>query len=151
MICDFCSTIFRSSVIETLAIMPGNPGMEKLIPMVNKLQHAFAQLLIPCALDLPQIAVIGGQSAGKSSVLESFVGRDFLPRGSGVVTRRPVILQLITADVEVGEFLHLKGKQFTDFNEVRREIERETDRLLGHTKNISAVPIHLRIYSPHGK
>ncbi|XP_055336334.1 dynamin-1-like isoform X2 [Paramacrobiotus metropolitanus] len=130
-------------------IIPGNPGMEKLIPMVNKLQHAFAQLLIPVALDLPQIAVIGGQSAGKSSVLESFVGRDFLPRGSGVVTRRPVILQLVTNDVECAEFLHLKGKQFTDFSEVRREIERETDRLLGHTKNISPVPIHLRIYSPH--
>ena len=47
-------------------------------------------------LDLPQIAVVGGQSAGKSSVLENFVGRDFLPRGSGIVTRRPLVLQLIT-------------------------------------------------------
>jgi dynamin 1-like protein len=35
------------------------------------------------------------QSSGKSSVLESLVGRDFLPRGTGIVTRRPLILQLI--------------------------------------------------------
>ena len=35
------------------------------------------------------------QSSGKSSVLEKLVGRDFLPRGTGIVTRRPLILQLI--------------------------------------------------------
>lgn len=35
------------------------------------------------------------QSAGKSSVLEGIVGRDFLPRGAGIVTRRPLILQLL--------------------------------------------------------
>jgi len=35
------------------------------------------------------------QSSGKSSVLENLVGRDFLPRGAGIVTRRPLVLQLI--------------------------------------------------------
>lgn len=34
------------------------------------------------------------QSAGKSSVLESIVGVDFLPRGADMVTRRPLLLQL---------------------------------------------------------
>lgn len=38
------------------------------------------------------------QSSGKSSVLESLVGRDILPRGTGVVTRRPLILQLVHID-----------------------------------------------------
>lgn len=42
-------------------------------------------------MDLPQIAVIGSQSSGKSSVLENIVGRDFLPRGTGIVTRRPLV------------------------------------------------------------
>ena len=32
-------------------------------------------------ITLPRIAVLGTQSAGKSSVLESIVGLDFLPRG----------------------------------------------------------------------
>jgi len=33
---------------------------------------------------------MGTQSSGKSSVLEHIVGYDFLPRGDGVVTRRPL-------------------------------------------------------------
>ena len=33
-------------------------------------------------INLPRIAVLGQQSAGKSSVLESIVGIDFLPRGA---------------------------------------------------------------------
>uniref|UniRef100_A0A8C2XGU7 Interferon-induced GTP-binding protein Mx n=1 Tax=Cyclopterus lumpus TaxID=8103 RepID=A0A8C2XGU7_CYCLU len=127
----------------------GNRGMEDLIPLVNKLQDAFSSIGQACNLDLPQIAVVGGQSAGKSSVLENFVGRDFLPRGSGIVTRRPLVLQLISATAEWAEFLHCKGKKFTDFDEVRQEIEGETDRVTGANKGISPVPINLRVYSPH--
>ncbi|CAH0559043.1 unnamed protein product [Brassicogethes aeneus] len=129
--------------------MSGNMGMEQLIPIVNKLQDAFTQLGVHLTLDLPQIAVVGGQSAGKSSVLENFVGRDFLPRGSGIVTRRPLILQLINSPTEHAEFLHCKGKKFVDFEEVRREIEGETDRVTGSNKGISNVPINLRVYSPN--
>lgn len=51
---------------------------------------------------------------------------------------------------EWGEFLHCKGKKFTDFDEIRSEIEAETDRATGANKGISPVPINLRVYSPHG-
>ncbi len=44
-------------------------------PGYNYFQDAFAQLGTTLNFDLPQIAVVGGQSAGKSSVLENFVGR----------------------------------------------------------------------------
>ncbi|XP_049924787.1 dynamin-3 isoform X2 [Epinephelus moara] len=127
----------------------GNRGMEDLIPLINKLQDAFSSIGQSCNLDLPQIAVVGGQSAGKSSVLENFVGRDFLPRGSGIVTRRPLILQLVNNKAEYAEFLHCKGKKFVDFEEVRAEIESETDRITGSNKGISPIPINLRVYSPH--
>uniref|UniRef100_A0A8D2DN20 Dynamin-2 n=1 Tax=Sciurus vulgaris TaxID=55149 RepID=A0A8D2DN20_SCIVU len=109
----------------------GNRGMEELIPLVNKLQDAFSSIGQSCHLDLPQIAVVGGQSAGKSSVLENFVGRISLPFS------------------EYAEFLHCKSKKFTDFDEVRQEIEAETDRVTGTNKGISPVPINLRVYSPH--
>ncbi|XP_067273282.1 dynamin 3a isoform X2 [Pseudorasbora parva] len=127
----------------------GNRGMEELIPLVNRLQDAFSAMGQSCDLDLPQIAVVGGQSAGKSSVLENFVGRDFLPRGSGIVTRRPLVLQLISSTSEHAEFLHCKGKKFTEFDDVRREIEAETDRITGTNKGISSIPINLRVYSPN--
>uniref|UniRef100_A0A672ZNV4 Interferon-induced GTP-binding protein Mx n=1 Tax=Sphaeramia orbicularis TaxID=375764 RepID=A0A672ZNV4_9TELE len=127
----------------------GNRGMEELIPLVNQLQDAFSAIGQNANLDLPQIAVVGGQSAGKSSVLENFVGKDFLPRGSGIVTRRPLVLQLINCPTEYAEFLHCKGKKFTDFDEVRQEIEAETDRVTGMNKGISPVPINLRVYSPN--
>ena len=71
--------------------------MEQLIPIMNRLQDALLTLGsgdgITC--DLPQIAVVGAQSVGKSSVLEAVIGKDFLPRGTGIVTRRPLILQVM--------------------------------------------------------
>ena len=184
--------------------------------------------------------VLGSQSAGKSSVIENIVGRDFLPRGSGIVTRRPLLLHLrhlvpavptaaaaastgasggdvadevkhstckrlcggvsfltfllcpvlrhirvhgstsllpdactagartsptarITPTApsvaagsasdgeltEYGVFGHQKQKQYTDFNEIRNEIARETLRITnGSTTALSNVPIVLTIYSP---
>ncbi|MCP9263375.1 Dynamin-2 [Dirofilaria immitis] len=128
-----------------------NTGMQALIPIINRLQDAFAQLGTSLNFDLPQIAVVGGQSAGKSSVLENFVGKlGFPPRGSGIVTRRPLILQLVhDQHIEYGEFLHKRGQKFTDFDMIRKEIEDETDRITGQNKGISPIPINLRIFSPN--
>ncbi|CAA0816631.1 Dynamin-related protein 1A [Striga hermonthica] len=133
--------------------------MENLISLVNRLQRACTALgdhgeenTLPTLWDaLPSIAVVGGQSSGKSSVLESVVGKDFLPRGSGIVTRRPLVLQLHRIDEgrEYAEFGHLPRKRFTDFAAVRKEISDETDRETGRTKQISTVPIYLSIYSPN--
>lgn len=47
--------------------------------------------------------------------------------------------------------MHCKSKKFTDFDEVRQEIEAETDRVTGTNKGISPIPINLRVYSPHGE
>ncbi|KGO63582.1 Dynamin [Penicillium italicum] len=144
-----------------------NVNDPSLISLVNKLQDVFSTVGVQNPIDLPQIAVVGSQSSGKSSVLENIVGRDFLPRGSGIVTRRPLILQLInkspatngetkleTTDSEsnvneYGEFLHLPGEKFFDFNKIRDEIVRETETKVGKNAGISPSPINLRIYSPN--
>ena len=156
--------------------------MEALIPIINKLQDVFNTIGTDAIL-LPQIVVVGTQSSGKSSVLESIVGKDFLPRGAGIVTRRPLILQLQyvakddktirdinegmshslswsalylisvlsssgTLDLEEwAKFLHTKNKIYTDFNEVRKEIENETERMSGNNKGICPEPINLKIFS----
>lgn len=139
--------------------------MEGLIPVINKLQDVFNTVGSE-TIQLPQIVVIGSQSAGKSSVLEGLVGRDFLPRGTGIVTRRPLVLQLIqvarddtegrtleNGEVvkaeEWGKFLHTKNKIYTDFDEIREEISNETERMGGTNKGIVPEPINLKIYSPH--
>ena len=120
--------------------------MERLIPILNKLQDVTAQCKL--AIELPQIVVVGSQSSGKSSVLESLVGRDFLPRGSGIVTRRPLILQLRKEDTEEwGEFGHIPGERFSDFKEILKEIESATRDVTGE-KGISSTPINLKIHSP---
>lgn len=92
-----------------------------------------------------------------------------MPRGSGIVTRRPLVLQLIhrpaqtngaTEEVstdndkaanadEWGEFLHLPGQKIHDFHKIRDEISRETEAKVGRNQGISAAPINLRIYSPN--
>lgn len=69
-------------------------SFQDLIPVVNKLQDIVTTTQL-ADIDLPILAVVGSQSCGKSSVLENIVGRDFLPRGTGIVTRRPLVLQLI--------------------------------------------------------
>lgn len=143
---------------------------DELLTTVNKLQDLVFNTIGNDSLDLPQIVVVGSQSAGKSSVLENIVGRDFLPRGSGIVTRRPLILQLINVpDEEDGsapvtnqyldpsaarrnewaEFHHLPNRRFNDFQDVKREIENETARVAGNNKGITRQPINLKIYSPH--
>ncbi|KAK8101269.1 Dynamin GTPase [Apiospora kogelbergensis] len=150
---------------------PGGISDPQLIKLVNKLQDVFATVGVNNPIDLPQIAVVGSQSSGKSSVLENIVGRDFLPRGSGIVTRRPLVLQLINRpataqtngtneDVanstdkaantdEWGEFLHIPGQKFYDFNKIREEISRETEAKVGRNAGISPAPINLRVYSPN--
>ena len=170
-------------------------SLHDLIPIVNKLQDIVTNTSLT-DLDLPLLTVIGSQSAGKSSVLENIVGKDFLPRGTGIVTRRPLILQLIhvaandpllhksdfisdearidpnemtleqhlrnhnsssnvneippsTPAEEWGEFLHIPGKRFYNFENIRKEIENETSRIAGINKGISRIPINLKIYSPN--
>ena len=69
-------------------------------------------------IDLPIIAVVGSQStgilhihSGKSSLLEAIIGKEFLPRGRGIVTRRPIEIQLVNSNVEKDyvEFTDRKG------------------------------------------
>ncbi|CAH8262182.1 unnamed protein product [Arabidopsis lyrata] len=134
------------------------PLGSSVIPIVNKLQDIFAQLGSQSTIALPQVAVVGSQSSGKSSVLEALVGRDFLPRGNDICTRRPLRLQLVQtkprsdggSDEEWGEFLHHDPvKRIYDFSEIRREIEAETNRVSGENKGVSDIPIGLKIFSPN--
>ncbi|KAJ2682905.1 mitochondrial dynamin GTPase Msp1, partial [Coemansia spiralis] len=77
------------------------------------------------ALQLPSIVVIGSQSSGKSSVLEAIVGQEFLPKGTNMVTRRPIELTLINtpnASDAYGEFPQLGLDRIRDFRRIQRTL-----------------------------
>ena len=120
--------------------------LRKLINLIDQLRDCGVNEYIK----LPRICSLGTQSSGKSSVLESIVGLDFLPRGDGVVTRRPLELRL--CHINSGEpwaiFEERKGIKFTDFIKVREIIEALTDEVCKSNKNIIDKPIILNVYSP---
>ncbi|CAN1803028.1 Dynamin-related protein 3A [Linum perenne] len=141
---------------EQAASSSAAPLGSSVIPVVNKLQDIFAQLGSQSTIELPQVAVVGSQSSGKSSVLEALVGRDFLPRGNDICTRRPLVLQLVQtkrksdgSQEEWGEFLHRPDKRFFDFSEIRSEIEAVTAKEAGGNKGVSDKQIRLKIFSPN--
>ncbi|KAF8957145.1 Dynamin central region-domain-containing protein [Flammula alnicola] len=122
----------------------------ELIKLVNKLQDTFnnlgGELTCPNCRVFRQIKRLGNYSWKR------------LPSSwPGIVTRRPLVLQLINTPEptetsansyrEWGQFLHI-DKKFTEFNEIRKEIEQETFRVAGQNKGVSKLPISLRIYSP---
>lgn len=125
-------------------------NLRLLISVVDELRDVGLQHYI----SLPRIAAIGTQSSGKSSAVESIVGIDFLPRGSGVVTRRPCELRMVhlnaqdyKTDTAWAIFDNKPDKKFTNFDDVRKEIERQTDEIAGLNKGIVNDPIVLTIYS----
>ncbi|KAG9015888.1 vacuolar protein sorting-associated protein 1 [Tulasnella sp. 427] len=111
----------------------------------------------------PGLGVEIVQIVNRLQASDNIVGRDFLPRGTGIVTRRPLVLQLINRPAtaakpatdgksnpdEWGEFLHIPGQKFTDFNKIRDEIVRDTEAKTGKNAGISPIPINLRIFSPN--
>ena len=116
-------------------------------------------------IDIPKLVVIGSQSSGKSSILNSILGLDILPTGSNMATRGPLQLELIQSIKEVcaifGEYMDGAWVEIKKIsldlpnptNEQKREINSLirsiTNEYAGDGMNITTIPIYLRIYSPH--
>lgn len=101
-------------------------------------------------IKLPSIVVVGSQSLGKSSVLESIAGQEFLPKGSNMVTRRPIELTLVNTPesaADVAEFPALKMSNLTDFTQVQK-ILFDLNMAVPPHECISNDPIQITIRSP---
>ncbi|EDO17174.1 hypothetical protein Kpol_1072p44 [Vanderwaltozyma polyspora DSM 70294] len=102
-------------------------------------------------LTLPSIVVIGSQSSGKSSVLESIVGKQFLPKGSNMVTKRPIELTLVnTPNLKetTADFPDLRIYNLKNFKEVEK-ILIDSNLSVSMREAISEEPIQLTIKSPN--
>jgi replication fork clamp-binding protein CrfC len=61
-----------------------------------------------------------------------------------------LILQLRTFEGDSYACFGHDQKKLTDFDEVRKEIERDTERVTGCNKGLSNEPILLKVFSPEG-
>ncbi|KAM5333180.1 interferon-induced GTP-binding protein Mx2 [Glossophaga mutica] len=128
-----------------------NQYEEKVRPCID-LVDSLRALGVEQDLALPAIAVIGDQSSGKSSVLEALSGVA-LPRGSGIVTRCPLVLKL---KKQLSSEVSWKGKisyrntelQLKDPGQVEREINKAQNIVAGSGVSISHELISLEISSP---
>ena len=117
--------------------------MIEIRSILNKIDSSSAHLT------LPSIVVIGSQSSGKSSVLEAIVGKEFLPKGNNMVTRRPIELTLVNtpnSDDITADFPAQRLYNIRDFKEVKR-ILTELNMSVPSSETISEDPIQLTVKS----
>ena len=91
-----------------------------------------------------QIAVIGGQSSGKSSVLEGIVGRDFFLRGDDIVTRCPLILEAEHNPTALKQTAFFNGEPVS-FDSLKSKVQEITDAIPEGT--VTDKPIVIRFVS----
>ena len=120
-----------------------NDRIRPLLDAVDSLRHL---MITREGIELPTIVVVGDQSSGKSSVLESLAGIN-LPRGQGICTRVPLIMRLQHQPLPQPELvLEFNGKVVkTDEEHVSEAINRATDEIAGLGKGISNAPLTLEV------
>ena len=118
----------------------------------------------PKSVEVPRLVVVGTQSSGKSSVLNSILGIDILPTGTNMVTRSPLQLELSQSNSEslaiFGSYksniweedcrIEIDYPDITKIQQqsIRKKIEMITIQNAGEGMNITKEPIFLRIKNP---
>ncbi|XP_030477419.2 dynamin-related protein 4C-like [Syzygium oleosum] len=124
---------------------------DRIRPLLNAINRLRNLMVMKEGIQLPTIVVVGDQSSGKSSVLESLAGIN-LPRGQGICTRVPLIIQLqdnLQAD-RPELYLEFNGKIVpTDEDNISKAINDATDEIAGHGKGVSNAPLTL-VIKKHG-
>ncbi|KAI9209896.1 P-loop containing nucleoside triphosphate hydrolase protein [Polychytrium aggregatum] len=106
---------------------------------------------------LPTIVVVGDQSSGKSSTLESIIGID-LPKGNNIVTRNPLVLRMVRLQLEERPYaiikcgnqpekgLCLEPERIDNLEDIPNRIIEFTNRLSGTGSNVTANEITLTVF-----
>ena len=115
------------------------------------------------SIDPPRLVVVGTQSSGKSSLLNSIISMDLMPMGKNMVTRTPLNIQLTKSNESFADFGEYKNGKWDSIKKinftgnkpnnheiklVHDEITIQTIKRAGEGMNISHVPILLKINSP---
>lgn len=133
----------------------------QILGLANDINSVFSE----STLSLPSLVVVGTQSSGKSSVLNSIIAMDILPTGKNMVTRTPLDIRLhnvknINAWIEFGHYedswlvdkkieLTTPVPKIEEVNEIRNTIIQKTIEVAGSGMAISKTPIIIQIHSPN--
>ncbi|PIA36053.1 hypothetical protein AQUCO_03400153v1 [Aquilegia coerulea] len=117
---------------------------DRIRPLLDAIDKLRLLQVMKEGIQLPTIVVVGDQSSGKSSVLESLAGIS-LPRGQGICTRVPLIMRLQHHSTPIPELLlEFHGKTIpTDETHISEAISNATDEIAGSGKGISNTPLTL--------
>ncbi|CAF2147097.1 unnamed protein product [Rotaria magnacalcarata] len=124
---------------------------EKIRPLMDKIDQARSLLSSnDDGITLPNVVVVGDQSSGKSTLLEALSLVE-LPKGSGIVTRCPLVLRLRKSNVRRLYRLNDNNKTLLDEENtnILKYIEEETRKLAGNEKNVVKDLIELQVDDPN--
>ena len=96
-------------------------------------------------INLPNVIVLGAQSSGKSSVLEHIIGREFLPRGQGIVTRRPVIIQKIVDPKISRDQLFMNDSPVSSYEQLSKLLFESMEQASRSGDGITAEPVIVKM------
>ncbi|XP_050137151.1 dynamin-related protein 4C-like isoform X2 [Malus sylvestris] len=119
---------------------------DKIRPLLDAVDKLRSLMVMDEGIQLPTIVVVGDQSSGKSSVLESLAGIS-LPRGQGICTRVPLIMRLEHHSSPQPELsLEYNGRvDRTDEDNIAKDIVKATISIAGGGKGISNTPLTLLV------
>lgn len=148
-----------------------NLSENQILNIANDINSIFSETNLASTkpeLSLPRLVVVGTQSSGKSSVLNTIIAMDLLPTGKNMVTRTPLDIRMhkLKTQTQEGwiEFGHYEGTEWAtekkfkikvptptqeEILEIRNYISHKTVQLAGEGMNISDKAIILKIYSPY--
>ncbi|GLJ12232.1 hypothetical protein SUGI_0186980 [Cryptomeria japonica] len=120
---------------------------QKIRPLLDAVDKLRNLDIMKEGIQLPSIVVVGDQSSGKSSVLESLAGIK-LPRGMGICTRVPLIMRLQScsdkSEAQISIEFNAKKETIKEWD-ISSEIDAATQKIIGDGKGISYIPITLHI------
>ena len=125
---------------------------EKVRPLMDKIDQIRSILSSnDDGITFPSVVVVGDQSSGKSTLLEALSLVE-LPKGTGIVTRCPLVLRLRKSIKRQVYHLH-DGNKKTLLDEsklnIMKYIEEETKKLAGNNKNVVHELIELLVEDPN--